>query len=117
MFDINALKDAKKKAAVHHEKQKEEYDDIYSSANQLFDDFEKNNDVNILKQAADKYGECLRLKSNLPGPYYNLACIFYIIGNPELAMDYLKEVQALDPRYPGLLQSMKMIINDGQNIG
>lgn len=112
MFDINALREAKKQASVHQDKKKEEYEDIYNDAMRLVSDFEKNNDLNILKQAAEKFGECLVLKSNLPGPYYNLACIFYIIGNPQLSMDYLKEVQSIDPAYPGLNEAMKMVLSE-----
>ena len=76
MFDINALKEAKKQASVNQDKKKEEYEDIYNDAMRLVSDFANNNDVNILKEAADKFGECIQLKSNLPGPYYNLAAIF-----------------------------------------
>ena len=61
MYDFSSITSAKKKAVVHQDKKKEEYEDIYNDGMKLISDFEKNNDLNILKEAADKFARAFQV--------------------------------------------------------
>jgi tetratricopeptide (TPR) repeat protein len=114
MFDFDSLKTAKKSAGVNQEKQQETFENLLAEANQIFKDFEKDQSVEKLERAAEKFADCLKYKSTSLEPYYALAVIFSLIGKVDMAMEYFIMVKGMDPNYPGLQKMMNYIIENSK---
>jgi hypothetical protein len=109
-MDFETMKSANKNAVDIQHKQAEHFNDIYDEAVNYFLQCKKIKTVTQLRRAADKFIEAIEFKSTHPGPYLYLARIFYILGRDEMASDYLKTAEAIDPGFTGL-QEFKLFIN------
>lgn len=112
-MDFSALQSAKKKVEVIQEKQSDNFDEIYNQGLKLFFECEQKEDINLLKQAADKFTEAITYKSTQPEPYFYLAHIFYALGKDDLTIEYLKMAESIDPDFPKL-RSFKKIVYEGK---
>ncbi len=111
MMDFEALKSAKKKVVVIQEKQADSFDSLYNEGVTYFNQCIENNNLELLKKAADKFVESISYKSTLVEPYYYLAHIFYVLGKDDLTIEYLKISQSINPDYPGLQAFKKIVYN------
>jgi tetratricopeptide (TPR) repeat protein len=110
MFDFDSLKSAKKEAAVNDEKFSDKYDTVFKDGRMYLKNFQKSQDVNTLQKAAEKFGEAIECKSTSAEANFYMAICFYLIGEDELAMKYLKVVQTVEPGYKGLNVLMSRVI-------
>jgi tetratricopeptide (TPR) repeat protein len=109
MMDFEALKSAKKKVVVIQEKQTDSFDSLYNEGIKYFNQCIENENIDLLKKAADKFVESIHYKSTMVEPYFYLAHIFYVLGKDDLTIEYLKIAQSINPDYPRL-QAFKKIV-------
>lgn len=108
-MDFSALQVAKKKVQVIQEKQFENFEELYNEGIRLFLECEKNEDISVLEKSADMFIKAIEYKSTQAGPYFYLANIFYVLGKDDLALTYLKSVEAIDPNFPKSKEFKKVI--------
>ena len=110
MFDFDAIKSANKKAVVNIEKQSDNYEKLYGDAMEHLCKAQETNDIDMLKSSAELFMKVIEIKSSNPEPYFYTALVFYLVGNNELALKYLKVVQAINPGFPDLNKFMKEVM-------
>jgi tetratricopeptide (TPR) repeat protein len=104
MFDLQALKEAKKQVASRDESSDVKFNLLYHEAlDALYLFVSKTEyDKESLKKAAEKLAAALEIKKSRAEPYFYLAYIFYLLGKLHLALDYLKVAAFINPDLPGI---------------
>jgi tetratricopeptide (TPR) repeat protein len=104
MFNLDALKSARKSIKDRDDKTDEKFYKAYSEALDLLKVFVKKQhyDKNCLREAADKLADALEVKKNKAEPYFYLAYIFYLIGHTENAVQYLQIAALINPDLNGI---------------
>jgi hypothetical protein len=111
--DFETMKSANQNAVAVQHKQAELFNEIYNEAISLLLQCKKDSSVQRLRKSADKFIEAIEYKSTHPGPYFYLAQIFYLLGKDEMAAEYIKTTEAIDPDFSGLQDFKKQINKKG----
>ncbi|MFN4151650.1 MAG: tetratricopeptide repeat protein [Candidatus Sericytochromatia bacterium] len=72
---------------------------------------DKQNDINLLHEAAKYFTDAIELKKHKAEAYFYLAYIFHLIDKNDYALNYLKVVSCIDPEYPNLKNLKEKIAN------
>lgn len=99
MFDFNSLDIVRKKAEIKGDKKQEQFYHLFDNALEKFRKLvqTQNFDTKLLKEIAYQLLESLKLVKNKAEPYLFLAYIFYIIGDNQISIKYLKVSSLLNP--------------------
>lgn len=87
----------------------EEAKEIFLDALEYIDSYQVNELLNLLREAADKFTEALKIKKSKPEPYFYLSYIFFILKDMPLAIKYFKVAEFMNPELYGLAQLKKNI--------
>jgi hypothetical protein len=98
---------AKENKAVNEEKVNDDLKEGIS----LFGQFMKTKDIKVLKKSSDQFFTVLNSKRNKAEPYFYISQIFYIFGDKQKAIDYLKAAEEVEPEYKELPKLRKLIFS------
>lgn len=115
MYNFKELNSIKKKVGEISEKRSEKYEQIMADVQKKIADFRNSsqNDVSLLKEAADRLIVALEQKRTQPEPYVILATIFYLVNEDRLAFKYLRIAGSLNPNLPQI-KTLKRLISGEQ---
>ena len=77
----------------------------------LFQKFIKSKDIKILKKSSEKFFATLSSRRNRPEPYFYISQIFFIFGDKQKALDYLKAAEEVEPGFKDLPRLRKVIFS------
>jgi hypothetical protein len=100
MLDFKAIELLKAGVADKGKKNKDISLNLYLEGVDHLKSFQNNmNNLRLLKQAADKFTESLKYKSNNPEALICLSYIFFVLDKDKTALKFFKAAELLDPNH------------------
>lgn len=102
MFDLSTINSAKKQASQNYEQKAKDTELEFKEGLEYLSKFLITSDKELLNKASNKFFNVIKYKKNNVEPYFYISYIFYILNKKELAIEYLKIAESVEPSYPHL---------------
>lgn len=116
IMNLDSINEAKSKTHERDENRQKNFSEIYKEAVILLKQFTENpnaqDGIKQLKNVAEKLIESLKHVKNNPEPYLLLAYIFYMIGEKNLAIEYIKLHESFSEQISTEAEILKKLVSE-----